>query len=92
MRFMVIVKASKESESGVLPKKELMTAMARFNEDMAQAGVLLAAEGLHPSRKGTRLKFVGGKKPVVTDGPFPETKDLVAGFWIIQTKSMAEAI
>jgi hypothetical protein len=91
MRFMVLVKASKESEAGALPSKEVFAAMARFNEEMAEAGVLLAGEGLHPSSRGARVKFVG-KKPLVTDGPFAETKELIAGFWMIQVKSRAEAI
>jgi hypothetical protein len=91
MRFMMLVKANKDSEAGVLPSKELVAAMGKFNEEMVKAGVLLAAEGLHPSSKGTRISFSGGKR-TVTDGPFPETKELIAGFWLIQVKSKAEAI
>lgn len=91
MRFMVLVKADKNSEAGVLPSKELVAAMGKFNEDMAQAGVLLAAEGLHPSSKGARIKFSGAER-IVTDGPFAETKELLGGFWLIQVKAKAEAI
>ena len=88
---MLIVKASKESEAGVLPKKELIEAMGRFNEEMIKAGVLLAGEGLQASSKGARVKFSQGKTKVV-DGPFTETKELIAGFWLIEVKSKAEAI
>jgi hypothetical protein len=91
MRFMLLVKADQNTEAGVLPSKELVAAMGQFNEEMVRAGVLLAGEGLHPSSKGARLKFSGGERTVI-DGPFPETKELVAGFWIIQVKSKAEAI
>jgi hypothetical protein len=91
MRFMMFVKADKNSEAGVLPSKELIAAMAKFNEEMAKAGVLLAAEGLHASSKGARVKFTRGT-PLVTDGPFAETKELVAGFWMIRVKSKQEAI
>jgi hypothetical protein len=91
MRFMMLVKASKDSEAGKLPSKELVAAMGRFNEEMAQAGVLLAGEGLHASSKGTRVTFTGGKR-VMTDGPFAETKELLAGFWMIQVKSKVEAL
>ncbi len=91
MRFMMLVKASPESEAGVMPGQDLVTAMLRFNEEMARAGVMLAGEGLHPSRTGVRIAFQGGRR-VVTDGPFAETKELVAGFWIIQVKSRAEAL
>ncbi len=91
MRFMMIVKASKESEAGVLPSKELVAAMGKFNDDMIKAGVMLAGEGLQSSSKGKRVKFDGGKR-VVKDGPFAETKELVAGFWLIQVKSKDEAI
>ena len=91
MRFMILVKADKNSEAGVLPSTELVAAMGKFNEEMAQAGVLLAAEGLHASSKGARIKFAGAKR-IVTDGPFAETKELLAGFWLIQVKSKAEAI
>jgi len=91
MRFMVMVKATKDSEAGILPSKELLAAMGRFNEEMAKAGVLLSGEGLQDSSKGVRVKFSGAKRTVI-DGPFAETKELVAGFWMIQVKSMAEAI
>jgi hypothetical protein len=91
MRFMVLVKASKESEAGVLPSKELLTAMGKYNEELAKAGVLLAGEGLHPSSKGVRVRFSGGKRTVI-DGPFAETKELIAGFWLWQVKSKEEAI
>jgi len=91
MRFMMLVKASKESEAGALPRKELLVAMGQFNEEMAEAGVLLAGEGLHASSKGARITFSGSKR-AVTDGPFAETKELLAGFWMIQVKSKAEAI
>jgi hypothetical protein len=91
MRFMVIVKASKDSEAGVMPKKELLAAMGKFNEEMVKAGVMLAGEGLQPSSKGARVRFNGSKRTVI-DGPFAETKELVAGFWLIEVKSKAEAI
>ena len=91
MRFMMIVKANKDSEAGVLPSKELIAAMGKFNEEMAKDGVLLAGEGLQASSKGARVKFSGGKR-TVTDGPFAETKELIAGFWLIQVKSREEAI
>ncbi|MEA2824724.1 MAG: hypothetical protein QOF03_1206 [Alphaproteobacteria bacterium] len=91
MRFMIIVKASKDSEAGVMPCTELLTEMGRYNEELAKAGVLLAGEGLQPSSKGARVKFAGSKR-IVTDGPFAETKELIAGFWLIQVKSKAEAI
>ena len=91
MRFMVIVPGNKESEAGVMPDEELLAAMGRFNEEMVKAGVMLAGEGLHPTSKGARLKFSGGKT-TVTDGPFSESKELIAGFWLIQAKSMDEAI
>ena len=91
MRFMVIVPGNKESEAGVLPDEKILAAMGRFNEEMVKAGVMLAGEGLHPSSKGARLKFSGGKT-TVTDGPFAESKELIAGFWLIQAKSMDEAI
>ena len=90
MRFMVIVKASKDSEPGVMPSTELIAAMGKFNAEMAKAGVMQAGEGLHPSSKGARLKYSG--KPAVTHGPFPVTSDLVCGFWLIETKSLDEAI
>jgi hypothetical protein len=91
MRFMVIVKASKDSEAGVMPSTELLTAMGKFNEQMARAGVMLAGEGLHPSSKGTRITY-SGKDRAVTQGPFGATSELVAGFWLIQVKSPEEAI
>ena len=91
MRFMIIVKASKDSEAGVLPNEEQLTKMGKFNEELVNAGVMLAGEGLQPSSTGARVSFAG-PKPVVIDGPFAETKELVAGFWIWQVKSKAEAI
>ena len=91
MRFMVMVKATKNSEAGMLPTKDLLAAMGRFNDELVKAGVMLAGEGLHPSAKGKRVKFAAGKRTVV-DGPFAETKELVAGFWIWQVKSMEEAV
>ena len=91
MRFMILVKADKNSEAGVLPDETLLTEMGKFNEELAKAGVLLAAEGLHPSSKGARVKFSGGKQTVI-DGPFTETKELIAGYWMWQVKSLAEAI
>jgi len=91
MRFMVIVKATKNSEAGALPTKRLLAEMGAFNEELSKAGVMLAGEGLQPSSKGARVKFSGNKRTVV-DGPFPETKELVAGFWLWQVKSKQEAI
>ena len=91
MRFMAIVKANKDSEAGVLPSKELLAAMGKFNEEMVKAGVLLAGEGLQASSKGARVKFSGTKRTVI-DGPFAETKELIAGFWLLQVKSKEEAI
>ena len=91
MRFMVIVKATKDSEAGVMPSEELLTAMGQYNEELVKAGVMLAGEGLQSSAKGARVRFSGDKRTVV-DGPFAETKELVAGFWIWQCKSLAEAI
>ena len=91
MRFMVLVKADKNSESGALPDEKILTAMGKFNEELVKAGVMLAAEGLRDSSKGARVKFAKGKK-TVTDGPFAETKELVAGFWLWQVKSKEEAI
>jgi hypothetical protein len=91
MRFMVIVKATKNSEAGVLPRKEMFAEMGKFNEQLVKAGVMLAGEGLHPSSRGARVKFSGGKRTVV-DGPFAETKELIAGFWLWQVKSKQEAI
>jgi hypothetical protein len=91
MRVMVIVKANEQSESGVLPSPALLAEMGKFNEELVKAGVMLAGEGLHASRKGVRVRFGGGKS-VVTDGPFTETKELIAGFWLWQVTSMEEAI
>ena len=91
MRFMIIVKASKDSEAGVMPSEKLLAEMGKFNEELSKAGVLLAAEGLQASSKGARVKFSGTKR-TVTDGPFAETKELIAGFWIWQVKSKQEAI
>ena len=90
MRFMVIVKASKDTEAGVMPNTELLTAMGKFNEEMAKAGVIEAGEGLHPTSKGVRVKY--GVEPTVSRGPFNITGDLIAGFWLIKTKSLDEAI
>ena len=103
MRFMIIVKATQDSEAGVMPKEKLLTEMGKFNEELVNAGVMLAGDGLHPSSKGARVKFSGTKrtgarvnfskgKLTVTDGPFAETKELIAGFWIWQCKSKQEAI
>ena len=91
MRFMVLVKASKESEAGVLPDQKILTEMGKYNEELVKAGVLLAAEGLQPSAKGARVKF-SGKQRTVLDGPFTEAKELIAGFWLIEVKSREEAI
>ena len=91
MRFMLILKASDESEAGVMPSKELVEAMGEYNAEQAKAGILLAAEGLQASSKGARVKFSGGRRTVV-DGPFTETKELIAGFWLIQVRSLEEAI
>jgi hypothetical protein len=91
MRFMVLVKASKDSEAGVMPDKKLLTEMGKYNEELAKAGILLAGEGLHPSAKGVRVRFSGSKRTVI-NGPFSETKELVAGFWLWQVKSKEEAI
>jgi hypothetical protein len=91
MRFMILIKANKDSETGVLPSQELLTEMGKFNEELINAGVLLAGEGLHPSSKGARVKFSGNQR-LVTDGPFAETKELIAGFWLWQVKSKEEAI
>jgi hypothetical protein len=91
MRFMVIVKATKETEAGVMPSQELLTEMGNYNEQLVKAGVLLAGEGLHPSSKGARVRFAGGKRTVI-DGPFAETKELIAGYWLWEVKSMDEAI
>ncbi|MGH7565211.1 MAG: YciI family protein, partial [Gemmatimonadota bacterium] len=91
MRFMVIVKADKSTEAGVLPDEKLLTEMGKFNEELVKAGVMLAGEGLHPSSKGARVKFSGGKKTVI-DGPFAETKELVAGYWLWEVQSLERAI
>jgi hypothetical protein len=91
MRFMIFVKATKNSEAGVLPSQELLTAMMKYNEQLTNAGIMLAGEGLQPSSKGARVRFDGAKR-TVTDGPFAETKELVAGFWLWQCKSKEEAI
>jgi hypothetical protein len=91
MRFMVIVKANKDSEAGVLPTEKMLTEMGKFNEELVKAGVMLEGEGLHASSKGARVKFSGGNKTVI-DGPFAETKELIAGFWLWQVNSLEEAI
>ena len=91
MRFMILVKATEDSEAGVMPSTELLEAMGKYNEELAKAGVMLAGEGLHPSSKGARVRF-SGKERTVIDGPFAETKELIAGFWLIQVKSKEEAI
>ena len=91
MRVMVIVKATKNSEAGVLPDERLLTDMGKYNEELVKAGIMLAGEGLHPSSKGKRVRFSGAQRTVV-DGPFAETKELIAGFWLWQVKSMDEAI
>lgn len=91
MRVMVIVKASKDSEAGVLPSRDLLEKMGKFNEELVKAGVMLAGEGLHASSKGVRVKF-SGSSPTVTQGPFPETEQLIAGFWLLRVKSMQDAI
>lgn len=91
MKVMVIVKATKNSEEGVMPTEALMTAMGNYNEELVKAGIMLAGEGLHPSVKGKRIKFSGGQRSVV-DGPFSETKELIAGYWLWQVRSMEEAV
>jgi len=91
MRFMILVKADKDSEAGVLPDQKILAEMGKFNEELVKAGVMLAGEGLHPSSKGVRVKFSAGKR-IVTDGPFAETRELVAGFWLWQVRSKEEAI
>ena len=91
MQVMVIVKATKDSEAGVMPSQELLTEMGKFNEELVKAGVMLAGEGLHPTSKGARVRFSGNQRTII-DGPFPETKELVAGYWIWEVKSLAEAI
>jgi hypothetical protein len=91
MRFIVMVRADESTEAGVMPSEQALTEMMKFNDELVKAGVMLAGEGLHPSSKGARVKFTGGK-PIVTDGPFPEVKELIAGFWLWQVKSKQEAI
>jgi len=91
MRFMVIVKATKDSEAGVMPDEKLLAAMGRYNEELVEAGIMLAGEGLHPSSNGARVRFSGDKRTVI-DGPFPETKELIAGFWLWQVSSKEEAV
>ena len=91
MRFMIIVKATKDSEAGVMPSEQLLTAMGKFNEELVKAGILLAGDGLHPSAKGARVKFSGNARTVI-DGPFAETKELIAGYWLWQVKSKEDAI
>jgi hypothetical protein len=91
MKFMILVKASKDSEAGVMPSEQLLTAMGKYNEELVKAGVMLAGEGLHPSSKGARVRFSGAGRTVI-DGPFAETKELVAGFWLWELSSLAEAI
>jgi hypothetical protein len=91
MRVLVLVKGNKDSEAGVMPTEKILTEMGKFNEELVKAGVMLAAEGLHPSSKGKRIKFSGGKQ-TITDGPFTETKELVAGFWLWQVRSVEEAV
>jgi hypothetical protein len=91
MRFMVIVKANKDSEAGIMPSQRLLTEMGNFNDELVRAGVMLAGEGLHPSSKGCRVRFEGQKRTVI-DGPFSETKELIAGFWLIQVRTKEEAI
>ncbi|TCV96455.1 hypothetical protein EC912_102806 [Luteibacter rhizovicinus] len=91
MRFMVIVKANADSEAGVMPSQDLLTRMGHYNEELVKAGVLLAADGLHPTSRGARVRFTGNRRDVI-DGPFSETKELIAGFWMIQVRSLAEAI
>ena len=91
MRFMMIVKANQDSEAGVMPGEELLSAMGKYNQELMEAGVLLDASGLQPSSKGVRIQFSGGKRTII-DGPFAETKELIAGYWIIQVKSREEAM
>src|SRR5262245_29334443 len=91
MRFMVIVKANKESEAGVMPDQKILTEMGKYNEELVKNGVMLAGEGLHPSSKGKRVRFSGSQR-TVTDGPFAETKELIAGFWLLKAKSMDEVL
>lgn len=91
MRFMVIVKANEKSEAGIMPTEQELAEMGKFNEELVKAGIMLAGDGLQPSSKGARIRY-GGKKPVVVDGPFAETKELVAGYWILQAKSKEEVV
>ena len=91
MRFMVLVKANQDSEAGIMPSEKLLADMGKFNEELVKAGIMLAGEGLHPSRKGARVRFSGSKRTVI-DGPFAETKELVAGYWLWQVRSLEEAI
>jgi len=91
MKFMLIVKATEETEAGVMPKQEVFEAMGKYNEELVKAGILLAGEGLHPSSRGARVEFSGDKRTVI-DGPFAETKELIAGFWLVEVKSLDEAI
>jgi hypothetical protein len=91
MKVMILIKATKDSEAGVMPSTEMLTAMGQYNEELVKAGIMLAGEGLHPSAKGARVRFSGTKRTVI-DGPFAETKELIAGFWMWQVKSMEEAI
>ena len=91
MRVMVIVKATKNSEAGIMPGEKLLADMGKFNEELVKSGVMLAGDGLHPSRKGKRVRFAGGRRTVI-DGPFTETKELIAGYWLWQVKSMDEAV
>ncbi|WP_437965390.1 YciI family protein [Sorangium sp. So ce260] len=91
MRFMILIKATKDSEAGVIPSEQLLTEMGKFNEELVKAGVMVAGEGLHPSAKGARVRFSGDKRTVI-DGPFAETKELIAGFWVWDVKSKEEAI
>lgn len=91
MRFMIMIKANQDTEAGVMPSEQLLTEMGRFNEELVNAGIMLAGEGLHPSSKGARVRFDGDRR-IVTDGPFTETKELIAGFWLWRCKSMQEAI
>jgi hypothetical protein len=91
MRFMILVKANKDSEAGVMPSEKLLAEMGKFNEELVKAGIMLAGEGLHPSSKGARVRFSGNKRTVI-DGPFTETKELIAGYWLWQVRSLEEAI
>ena len=92
MKFMVVVKASKDTEAGVMPSTDMLAAMGAFNEEMAKAGVIKAGEGLHPTSRGARIKYAGAGQPAASRGPFPLSGDLIAGFWLIETKTLDEAI